>query len=223
VAVCLPVRVRRGAAATACCLAVAGCGASDEPATRTVVPSASLSQPRALGLTRELPDAYRRVCAEQAAYAPSGARVCPPLIPQGGVKVMYAGAFSKRREQRGGYLADLASSSLSDLGDERIETKHWHYDVSWSPAVRRVAVRDFVERPVNASEASACRNLRLGSERVEACRVVPYEEGGGLHGGHIAYVWTHGRASYVVSLHGYANEPRARAMTRALIAEVLGR
>jgi hypothetical protein len=61
----------------------------------------------------------------------------------------------------------------------------------------------------------------LGSERVEACRVVPYEEGGGLNGGHIAYVWTNGRVTFVVSLHGYANEPRARAMTLALIAQVL--
>lgn len=139
--------------------------------------------------------------------------------------VMHAGPFSKSRVDRGRYLADLASSSLDELGDEHIQTNggHWHYDVAWSPSARRRAVRDLVERPVNASEASACRHLRLDSERVEACRVVPYEQGGGLHGGHIAYVWTHGRASYVVSLHGYANEPRARAMMKALVAEVLGR
>jgi hypothetical protein len=186
------------------------------------VPSASPRQAPVLGLTRELPGAYRRVCAEQAAYAPPGARVCPPLVPQGRLNVLTADAFFNHRD---GYLADLASSSLSELRDEHIETNggHWHYDVSWSPGVRRLAVRDFVERPRGARKASACRHLRLDGERVEACRVVPYEQGGGLHGGHIAYVWTHGRASYVVSLHGYANEPRARAMTRALIAAVLGR
>lgn len=138
---------------------------------------------------------------------------------------MYAGPFSKHREERGGYTADFASPSLDELGDEHIETNggHWHYDVSWSAAVRRLAVRTRVERPVNSAEASGCRRLRLDGERVEACRVVPYERGGGLHGGHIAYVWAHGRVSYVVSLHGHANEPRARAMTRAFIAEVLGR
>jgi hypothetical protein len=138
---------------------------------------------------------------------------------------MSAGAFSKHREERGGYFADFASESLSALGNEDIETNggHWHYDVAWSPAVRHLAVAVFVERPANSMQASACRYLRLDGERVEACRVVPYEQGGGLHGGHIAYVWTHRRASYVVSLHGYANEPRARAMTQALIAEVLGR
>ena len=62
----------------------------------------------------------------------------------------------------------------------------------------------------------------LGAERVEVCRVVAYEQGGGLSGGHIAYVWTHGRATYVVSLHGYPNEPRARAMIEALMSRVLG-
>jgi hypothetical protein len=34
-------------------------------------------------------------------------------------------------------------------------------------------------------------------------------------------VWSHGVVTYVVSLHGYHNEPRARAMTIALIAAVL--
>lgn len=50
---------------------------------------------------------------------------------------MHAGAFSKQREERGGYFADFVSSSLSKLGDEHIETNggHWHYDVAWSPAV----------------------------------------------------------------------------------------
>jgi hypothetical protein len=225
VAVCLRVSVRRGAAVTAACVAVGGCGGSNEPPGRSVARPASPGQSPALGLTRELPHAYRRVCAKQAAYAPSAARICPPLIPGGRVDVMGAGRFSKSRVDRRRYLADFASSSLNELGDERIETNggHWHYDVSWSPSARRLAVRDLVERPVNASEASACRYLRLDSERVEACRVVPYEQGGGLHGGHIAYVWTHGRASYVVSVHGYANEPRVRAMTQALIAEVLRR
>ena len=137
---------------------------------------------------------------------------------------MDAAPFSNRRDRRGGFLADIASASLSDLGGERIRTNggHWHYDVSWTPAVRRVLVGEFVEHPVHA-KPSACRHLRLGGERIEACRVVPYEQGGGLNGGHIAYVWTQGRVSYVISVHRYANEPRARAMTEALIARVLAR
>jgi hypothetical protein len=191
-------------------VAVVGCDDSEGQRRTLAAPAASSVQGRDLSLSRRLPSPYRRVCAEHAADAPAGARVCPPLVPEGPVKVLAAGPFSKRQPYRGGYLADFSSSSLARPGDERVEATHWHYDVSWTPAVRRAQVRDRVTQPVNASEASACRQLDIDGQRAEACRVVPYERGGGLHGGHIAYVWTHGRVTYVVSLHGYANEPRAK-------------
>lgn len=223
--------LRRAVTVASCCLAAAGCDRSQPDAgtggssdvKSAAVPSVSPSRARTLGLTRRLPPAYRKVCAEHSAYAPAGAQACPPLIPAGSLEVVVAAPFSKREAHRGGYSADFFSGSLSELHGERIETNggHWHYDVSWTPAVRRLLVRHGVKRPVNASKASACRDVRLGSERAEACRVVPYEEGGGLNGGHIAYVWTHGRATYVVSLHGYRNEPRASAMTLVLMAQVL--
>ncbi len=197
-----------------CLLASAGCGA-------TTVAEVAPSPPRALDLTRRLPTDYREVCAEQLAYAPAGAGACPPLIPGGRLKVIDATPFSKRKAYRGGYLADFSSASLNELGGRHIETNggHWHYSVAWTPSVRRLLVHRGVERPGNASKPSKCRQLVLHGEPVEACRVVPYEQGGGLNGGHIAYVWTHGRVTYVVSLHGYANEPRARAMTLALMAQ----
>ena len=187
------------------------------------VPVVSSGRAAALGLTRKLPAAYQRVCDEQAAVAPAGARVCPPLVPAGSLEVIDADPFSPRPRRGGGYLADLASPSLSELASKRIETNggHWHYDVSWTTEARRLLVRRGVEHPANASRASKCRVLRLGGEGVEACRVVPYEQGGGLNGGHLAYVWRHGPVTYVVSLHGYANEPRARAMTQALMVLVL--
>jgi hypothetical protein len=202
----------------------AGTPGSRTPSAAAKVPAVSSSQATSLGLTREPPAAYRRVCAEQAGYAPAGARLCPPLIPTGRLKVIYANPFSRQQRYRGGYQADVSSRSLSTLDGGRIETNggHWHYDVSWTPAVKQLLVRKGVERPANADKASSCRRLRLGRERVEACRVVPYERGGGLNGGHVAYVWSHGVVTYVVSLHGYDNEPRARAMTAALIAAVLG-
>jgi hypothetical protein len=219
------VRLRLAIAVISCCLAVVGCERRHEqPRTTNPAPTALPGEARDLGLTRRLPAAYLRACTEQADYAPAGARLCPPLVPEGPMKVMTMGPFSKSPRDRGAYLADLSSSSLSELGADHIETNlgHWHYDVSWTPATRHLLVRRFVERPVNSSKASACRHLRLGRELVEACRVVPHAQGGDLHGGHIAYMWTYGRVSYVLSLHGYANEPRARAMTRALMARRLG-
>ena len=55
-----------------------------------------------------------------------------------------------------------------------------------------------------------------------ACRVVAYRRGGGVNGDHIAYVWDDARITYVISVHGYANEPRARAMMAALTAAANG-
>lgn len=136
---------------------------------------------------------------------------------------MVAKPFSKQNRYSGGYSADLASRSLK-LRGEPIEANggHWRYDVSWTPAVKRLVVRRGVQRPANAHEPSSCRRSRLGDKEVEVCEVVPYEKGGGLNGGHIAYAWTHERATYVVSVHGYGNKPRARAMMAALITTIVG-
>lgn len=178
-----------------------------------------------LGLTRRHAAAYRHVCAEWASYAPPRARVCPPLVPRGGAKVLDAQPFSRQPRFRGGYLADLSTPSLSTLRGRRVLTNggHWHVDVSWTPAVRELLVRRGIERPGNAgARRSRCRGLGLGGERVEACDVVPYARGGGLSGSHVAYVWRHGPITRVVSIHGYANRPRARAMMLAWIGAVLG-
>ena len=43
-----------------------------------------------------------------------------------------------------------------------------------------------------------------------------------MNGDHIAYVWDDARITYVISVHGYANEPRARAMMAALTAAANG-
>jgi hypothetical protein len=200
-------------------------GARSTPAAAARVAPAAVPAARAaaLGLTWRLPRAYRDVCAEWAASVPPSARPCPPLIPRGGVKVMVAVPFSRQRRYRGGYLSDLASRSLSTLRGRPVATNggHWHVDVSWTAAVRELLVRRGIERPVNAGAPSRCRRLRLGGQAVEACRVVPYEQGGGLSGGHVAYVWRRGAVTRVVSLHGYANAPRARAMMAAWMRVVL--
>jgi len=167
-----------------------------------------------LGLTRALPPTYERVCEDLAAYAPKGAGTCPPLVPGGATEVQDAQPFSERKGLRDGWVSDFTARSLRPVG-------HWRFAVAWSPQVRELLVTRGVERPVNGGGArSDCHWGTVGGERVEACQVLPYEAGGGADGDHVAYVWPHGRATYVVSVHGPANGPRARAMMEALIAEV---
>jgi hypothetical protein len=88
--------------------------------------------------------------------------------------------------------------------------------------MRRAVVQRGIRRPVNARESSSCRRTHVAARQMLACRVVPYERGGGVNGGHIAYVWDDAGVTYVISVHGYANEPRARAMMAALTAAADG-
>jgi hypothetical protein len=213
-------------------LTVAGCSGDTAAGTTTraarlperTPPVVSEAAAETLRLTRALPDQYRQVCEQQAAYAPADARTCPPLIPMGALKVETAGPFSRQHRYRGGYSTNFASRSLDRLGGKSVETNggHWRYDVTWKPNVKRLAVVLGVERPPAADKPSRCRQTTLGGQRAEVCRVVRHERGGGLNGGHIAYVWDDQAVTYMVSVHGYANQPRARAMMMALIAKVLG-
>lgn len=200
------------AAVFAAVLAVAGCG-GDEPRKAGDAETAAAAR---LGLTRTLPATYERACEDLAAYAPTGIGTCPPLVPKGALEVQDAQPVSKRKGLRDGWVSDFESRSVRPVG-------HWRVDVAWSPAVRELLVTRGVERPVNAGGATSdCHWGAVGGERVEACQVLPYEAGGGVNGDHVAYVWPHGKATYVVSVHGRANGPRARAMMEALIAKVAG-
>src|SRR3954453_11064094 len=192
------------------------------PSSQQAAPPAA--NETALGLTRRRSRVYRNVCNMQAATAPAGARSCPPRIPAGPLKVMYRGKSLGRDGPEGGFSAELASRSLNRLGGRSIATNggHWRYDVVWSPRMRRAVVQVGIQRPVNAHESSSCRPTHVAARQVLACKVVAYERGGGVNGGHIAYVWDDARVTYVISVHGYANEPRARAMMAALIAAAAG-
>jgi hypothetical protein len=99
---------------------------------------------------------------------------------------------------------------------------HWRYDVVWTPSMRHAVVETAIERPTNARRPSSCRRTSLAGERMLACRVVAYNEGGGLNGGHLAYVWDHARVAFVISIHGYGNEARVRAMMAAVVAATGG-
>lgn len=204
---------------TAVSLMPAGCGGERRDggsAPASPVADVSAAEAQRLGLTRTLPERVRRVCDDLAAYAPKGVGVCPPLVPRATTEVMDAKPFSKRKGLRDGWLSDFESAAIEPVG-------HWRFDVVWSAAVRELVVVKGVEVPVNGGGArSDCHWGVVGGERVEACQVLPYEAGGGVNGGHVAYVWPHGRATYVVSIHGRENGLKARAMMEALIGAVAG-
>jgi hypothetical protein len=215
-------------------LLAGGCGGGDRPDQRASaanhtagappVPGSSSMTDRelTLGLTRKHPRRYRTVCRRQAEQAPAGARTCPPLVPEGRLAILYSGRLGGRDSDLGGFSADLASPSIGRVDGKQVQTNggHWRYDVAWTQSAREFAVDRNVIRPPRASRRSSCHRRRVAGQRMRVCRVVPHEQGGGVNGGHIAYVWRDRTIAYVISLHGYRNRARARAMMRALVNAV---
>lgn len=58
---------------------------------------------------------------------------------------------------------------------------------------------------------------RLAGHEVTTLWLRRYEGGGGYHGGHVAIRWTQAGVDRIVSLHGYHNLARTRAIASALI------
>lgn len=167
-----------------------------------------------LGLTERLPSSYRKACRRLAAHAPARVAPCPPVVPAGPLKVEVATTFSRARRYGAGYSMSFASCSLSTYRGRPIDTNgcHWAYELAWSPRTRRI-VRD----RVLVHPRSRCAWRRVAGRQVRACRVPPFDQGGGFHGGHIAYLWEGPQATIVLSAHGYRNEARVEAMMTALI------
>jgi len=177
-----------------------------------------------LRLTRDLPPGYEKACQRLAEYAPREVAACPPLVPAGPLKVEVAAPLSRTRRDRDWFVMSFASCSLNSYRGQSIETNgcHWAYEIAWSRMTRRIVVQRVIHGRGNPAGArSACRWSSPAGQRLRACRVPPFEQAGGFHGGHVAHVWERALAAIVLSVHGYLNEARVEAMMTALIQNAL--
>jgi hypothetical protein len=173
-----------------------------------------------LGLTRVLPPSYKRACRRLAEYAPRDVAACPPVVPVGPVRVEIARPFSRAKRDRGMFTMSFASCSLNTYRGRAIETNgcHWAYELGATRRTRHIVVERVIRGSgPRANPRSACRWRHVAGQRVRACRVPPFELGGGFHGGHIAYLWERPTSAVVLSAHGYRNEARVMTMMKALI------
>jgi len=187
-------------------------------------PSSTRSQRHStdgLGLTSNWPAAYRAACERLAAHARHRRYgTCPTLLPEGPIEVEIASEWSKQRTYTGGFTMSMASCSLNAYKGRRIETNgcHWAYDVGWSEAVKPLVRRGALGGSGNPANPTAeCVVERLEGATVRRCLVPAFEEGGGFHAGHVAYLWDRGVSVHTLSAHGYENQPRVRAMMASLI------
>jgi uncharacterized protein (TIGR03435 family) len=157
----------------------------------------------ALGLTRDLPAAYLAACTE--ILRATRTNPCPPLVPRD-THVAHGWADS----------IDAMAASIGSIDGRDIDAHggHWTIGVGADPRARQALGRDL--HAVSPRASSRCRIVRLQGQRVEACAMPPYPDGG-YYGGHIAYAWQRDDVTYHITLHGHANEPRVRLMMEALI------
>lgn len=216
-------RPRRGAtslvAGLMCCGLIASCVGSSE--TRS---HAELDR---LGLTRSLPakltDACRRIQrrVDIAVY-------CPPVVPESHPpppQIEQAGplgiGFSHGRVTRWTrdyYEANVQSGSWLDHASDG----HWIF-AAGSPRLvgRRINALPLQGPPTGmvASAVLTSRNVRIAGLMASVKRMARYPQGG-INGGHVLVTWKVGATDYLVSIHGFQNEPRAVAMAEGLINEI---
>ena len=172
---------------------------------------------RTLGLTTELPAAYRRACERFADYTPLGldGPACPAVVPIGRLSVELAGPLDRSKAHRATFNLDLGSRSLGRVERRRIDAAGGHWTIV---AARGRRPRAILRQRLRVPD-SGCRREPLEGRRVDVCRVPPYEDGGGYYGGHAAVAWADGDVTFHITAHGYANEGRVLTIAASLIRE----
>jgi hypothetical protein len=171
--------------------------------------------PKRLGLTDKVPHAVSRAC-DMAASRSSLTVACPRIVPAGGDHaIQYAGRLVGRRGPAGSHSIHLISPALRRTGSDPENPGHWALEAARSASTLRKGLipKDQI-RPWR-------RSLELNGINATEYRMPPYPAGG-VHGGHVVFVWRGDRAAYLLSVHDPRNRRRALAMASALVADTAG-
>jgi uncharacterized protein (TIGR03435 family) len=160
----------------------------------------------ALGLTRRLPPEYVELCVE--IQREMHVNPCPPLMPDGTMNIR---GWSDS--------LDIENATiLNSINGREIDAHGGHWTIWVADDKGGLGALADHMHATGAKTPSQCQFIELEGQRVEACRVPPYPDGG-YFGNHVAYEWQRGGVAYDVSIHNHANEPRLRLMMAALIKQ----
>lgn len=219
-------------------LALAACGSSgdppstpppdghDEQAGSSDTGAPTTAQLRRLELVRGAPEQVGQAC-RRAARRTTLEVVCPPVAPEGRHSVQYAGRLGGRGGPRDSYSMSFSSESLHRATDPR-QPGHWAVAAAADAAKLRAAiVRDDRVRDCRVRRSKGLstpegpcapveNNVTVAGTPVTEYRMPGFPTGG-VHGGHIVFVWRGRDADYLVSVHDPANRARGLAITDALV------
>lgn len=133
--------------------------------------------------------------------------VCPRVLPPGRTSgIQYASRVGGHTGPARSYSMHLTTKSLRRKSD-RSQPGHWSVAGATDPKVLRTELGHGRPRP---------RNVTLDGFSVEEFVMPPYPRGG-VHGGHVVFVWQGRGAAYLVSVHDPANRARAVEIATDLV------
>lgn len=133
--------------------------------------------------------------------------VCPQVLPPGRTSgIQYASRVGGHTGPARSYSMHLTTTSLRRQSD-RSQPGHWSVAGATDPNVLRSDLGP--GRP-------APRRLTLAGAPVEEYVMPPYPRGG-VHGGHVVFVWEGRGAAYLVSVHDPANRGQAVKIATDLV------
>jgi hypothetical protein len=172
-----------------------------------------------LGLVSGPPMNLVEACKEVARLTSLATVYCPPVVPEGAVTVEeQTGLFGGGREGRATYFFTLTSGSLAGRDPDIRDPLHKGHWVFYAGRPARS-----VELGVYATRRDA-RNVPSFVVKGVRAEVLTGDNAGlgWASQSHAIVYWKVGNTGYVVSVHGEANAPLAKAMANGLIREMVG-
>lgn len=183
-------------------MAAAGCGSGREQNGSSV--STATAAP--VALTKEAPPELIAKCRQALAEAHTRVLYCPPAVPEGDVFMRAGPAFGGDFDGEGAYVVDVTMIDRVPWS----RRGHWLVE-GGSPRTLRYELHFGVWQPRE-------RAVTVGGIEATVYFVVPFNKGGGEHGGHVALYWEFDGQAYDVSFHGYRNLPLVKSVAEPLMA-----
>lgn len=162
----------------------------DSHSARTAEEPASALGLADLELTTDVPQAVGEGCDEASNIAARDV-ACLMVVPEGRTVRDFVCRLGGCADESGtGWVADFTTRRL------RGTSVHWLF----GSGRRRAVCRSLIARDLRAPVKR--RSARLAGRRAQLLRIPSFENGGGLHGGHLVVIWSGQRRAWFVSIYG---------------------
>lgn len=182
---------------------LSACGSGSNP--ESTQPFANVATDARVSLTESAPPELIGKCRKALEEAHARVLYCPSVVPAGQVFARAGPAFGGDFDGRGAYVVDITMIQTPDWS----RRGHWLFE-GGSKRTLDYELNFGVGSPKTVQTT-------IGGLPGQVYFVVPFNRGGGEHGGHVVISWSFEGSAYDVGFHGYRNLPLARAVAEPLV------